>query len=403
MDNITHSLVGAALGLGITDLWEGKDRKIPRTIPIVASTGANNFPDLDIVYAPITEQFGFLLHHRGHTHTFVLAPLQGGVVYLLALLLARILGVTLERGARSLVLFLSLLGPVVHLLLDSLNSYGVHPWWPFNNSWHYGDTLFIVEPWLWLLLIPYLGRDAGKLTWLLSLLGIGAVALIVFSGYVPLMMQFIIAGTSVISLMVMRRARTLRAGSLAVAVTTALFLLTFHSMSRIVKRAVGETAGEGYRLVDVIASPFPGNPFCWSYLFLKASEEALTITGGKVWLFSPHLCAKHHPLLIGKSDEVENGFKRGVITAGIVQSLSYAPLSLSQLKDLGKRCDVSAFLSFARAPLFEERDKLKVFDARFEREGRENFSAFELPIDEPISCPKLIPGWRAPREDILTE
>ena len=44
---------------------------------------------------------------------------------------------------------MSLLG---HLVLDSWNSYGVHPFYPFDMRWYYGDAMFIVEPWLWLFL-----------------------------------------------------------------------------------------------------------------------------------------------------------------------------------------------------------------------------------------------------------
>ena len=39
-----------------------------------------------------------------------------------------------------------------HLVLDSWNTYGVHPFWPVDSRWYYGDAIFIFEPWLWLLL-----------------------------------------------------------------------------------------------------------------------------------------------------------------------------------------------------------------------------------------------------------
>ncbi len=48
-----------------------------------------------------------------------------------------------------LVAFLSILS---HPLLDFLNTYGVRFLMPFSGRWFYGDTLFIMDPWMWLLL-----------------------------------------------------------------------------------------------------------------------------------------------------------------------------------------------------------------------------------------------------------
>ena len=34
-------------------------------------------------------------------------------------------------------------GTLLHLGMDFLNSYGVHPFWPIQNRWVYGDSVFI--------------------------------------------------------------------------------------------------------------------------------------------------------------------------------------------------------------------------------------------------------------------
>jgi inner membrane protein len=39
-----------------------------------------------------------------------------------------------------------------HPLLDFLNTYGVRFLHPFSKRWFYGDTLFIVDPWVWIVL-----------------------------------------------------------------------------------------------------------------------------------------------------------------------------------------------------------------------------------------------------------
>src|SRR5690606_18613423 len=109
---------------------------------------ASNLPDLDMVYAGVTGgKLGYLLHHRGHTHTFVVAVL-------LALLLSAGCYTwfrrrqTPPRRALGLLAFSTLGGVGLHIGMDYGNSYGVHPWWPFDNHWYYGDSVFIIEPWL---------------------------------------------------------------------------------------------------------------------------------------------------------------------------------------------------------------------------------------------------------------
>ena len=49
-------------------------------------------------------------------------------------------------------LLLSYLGVLTHVALDWLNTYGVRLLMPFDRRWFYGDTLFIIDPWLWLAL-----------------------------------------------------------------------------------------------------------------------------------------------------------------------------------------------------------------------------------------------------------
>ena len=69
MDNITHSLVGVALAEVVTRRGA---TKAERRVAVGAGIVATNLPDIDIAYSVITEApIGYLLHHRGHTHTVV--------------------------------------------------------------------------------------------------------------------------------------------------------------------------------------------------------------------------------------------------------------------------------------------------------------------------------------------
>ena len=50
------------------------------------------------------------------------------------------------------LLLLSCVAILSHPILDSLNTYGVRWLMPFSGRWFYGDTMFIVDPWVWLAL-----------------------------------------------------------------------------------------------------------------------------------------------------------------------------------------------------------------------------------------------------------
>jgi inner membrane protein len=47
---------------------------------------------------------------------------------------------------------LSYIGVLSHVFLDYLNTYGVRVLMPFSNRWFYGDSVFIVDVWMWLML-----------------------------------------------------------------------------------------------------------------------------------------------------------------------------------------------------------------------------------------------------------
>jgi inner membrane protein len=57
-----------------------------------------------------------------------------------------------SRLDRRQVFFLSSVSILSHPVLDTLNTYGMRWLMPFSGRWFYGDTLFIIDPWLWLAL-----------------------------------------------------------------------------------------------------------------------------------------------------------------------------------------------------------------------------------------------------------
>jgi inner membrane protein len=51
------------------------------------------------------------------------------------------------------LLLLAYIGTLSHPALDFLNSYGIRLLEPFSSRWVYGDTLFIIDVWVWAALI----------------------------------------------------------------------------------------------------------------------------------------------------------------------------------------------------------------------------------------------------------
>jgi inner membrane protein len=144
LDNLTHSLVGAVLGRA------GLKRLTPRAMPALILSA--NLPDVDSFVA---RGFGCdpLAAHRGFTHGLgglVTMPfVAAAIIWLYERLRPGKEGPLKLRG----LLLACFLGTLSHPLLDFLNTYGTRLAEPFSNHWFYGDTLFIIDPWIWVMLI----------------------------------------------------------------------------------------------------------------------------------------------------------------------------------------------------------------------------------------------------------
>jgi inner membrane protein len=64
------------------------------------------------------------------------------------------------------------------------------------------------------------------------------------------------------------------------------------------------------------------------------------------------------------------------------------------------RCEIAAFLRFARAPWAERiKDRWVIGDLRYDREAQLGFSEIELEQRE--KCPRHVPPWIPPRGELL--
>lgn len=113
---------------------------------------AANAPDIDVLAYAAGPVFA-LGARRGWTHGILAIIVLPIVLAGLLWLVDRVRKRPDTQPARFLpLLFLSALGVVTHPLLDFLNVYGIRWLMPFSDRWFYGDTLFIVDPWMWAML-----------------------------------------------------------------------------------------------------------------------------------------------------------------------------------------------------------------------------------------------------------
>ena len=393
MDNITHSLVGVALA----DLAMGR-RGADGQRPLIAGAGivAANLPDIDVAYSWITPApIGYLLHHRGYTHTavglFALA-LGLGVAYRFLPFVRKI------PPAGRLRLWLVIAAALAsHVLLDSLNSYGVHPFSPFHDRWYFGDSVFILEPSLWLILcvaVAWNGRTrTAKLAAALPMSVL--LCTIVWTGEIPLesVAALAVIGVLFASIALRLSPRTRAAAALALLV---LIVGGFIGMSRLARRAVMDvlTPELRGRIVDVILSPNASSPLCWAVIAIELREAdgeyvlwRGTLSTMPKWK-APSACASYR--FHGPHDARNIGEGRLALRDEIHQPLQ--PLRTLAATD----CWVRAWLRFGRAPVIEGES---IFDLRFsDRPGRQ-FSDMRLHDRE--GCPPNVPGWEMPRADLL--
>jgi len=192
MDPIAHTLFGATMA----------EAGLKRKTALATATlliGAN-IPDIDGLAMLVSSDYG-LWFRRGWTHgilalliwPFLLTGLMIGVDRLIEKRMWRRNRMRQGPPMRPVMLLgIAFLGVWSHPLLDYLNTYGVRLLMPFSDTWFYGDTLFIIDPWFWLLAGAgvVLARSkswAGISGWIV--LGTAVTALITTADIVPLALK----------------------------------------------------------------------------------------------------------------------------------------------------------------------------------------------------------------------
>jgi inner membrane protein len=152
------------------------------------------------------------------------------------------------------------------------------------------------------------------------------------------------------------------------------------------------------RLVDVVLTPNPASPLCWSVIGVEWVPRraeyvlwrgTLSLAPG---LKPPTSCASHRLGGVGETRTLGEG--QLALGETIHQSSS-------ALRDLAARdCWVRAWLRFGRVPVVQNQ---RVFDLRFADRRTQEFTHMSLVRDRDAQrCPSWIPGWDMPREEILS-
>jgi len=266
MDNLAHTLTGAALA-------ETGLKRTSRFATAALVVGAN-IPDVDALAA-----FGgadaSLLLRRGLTHGVVALALWPLVLTGLLLLIDRRWphpardGGAPATGVRvGPLLLLSTVGTLSHPALDWLNTYGVRLLMPFDGRWFYGDSVFIIDPWLWLLVGAgvVLARSATRLGaggWIA--LATATTALVTTASFTawPAKVAWLIG---VVGILLFRFWPRVRLASAAVAraglAGAAIYIVAMIAGSVYARGlAADDLAARGIAPRALVANPPPANPF----------------------------------------------------------------------------------------------------------------------------------------------
>jgi inner membrane protein len=399
MDNVTHALAGALLGAAATSLVERRAGR-PSTqgfgrVAMLLGAAAAELPDADLLYAgPVLGmgRLGYLLHHRGHTHTVVFALVAALLVWGAALALRRRAG--LGPGERGALLGVAAAGTLSHIALDWTNGYGVHPFWPVDDRWYYGDAVFIVEPWLWIAALPplvLLVRSAVAR-------GLLVVAFVAILGAAWTIGPLSRGTALVVTLGALAWAALVRAApaSRRVALGVAAFLgfeAVAFAASGAARARVRAAAGPGY--VDVALSPDAADPLCFGALVIEVDGPIYRVTSADV---APFPGLRDAAACRGGPPAAPTARPPA---AGVQWGEEWVA-EVAELRALAAgHCEVAAALRFIRVPAWEPLpgDSIRVDDLRFSRGGR-GFASVTVPA-RPASCPRRVPSWVPPRADIL--
>jgi inner membrane protein len=410
VDNVTHSIAGLMLAECVVRLRAYRAGVEPsarfRSVAALSSMVAANMPDFDLLYTGTGgDQLAYMLHHRGYTHTVIIGILGAVLLWGASLLVWRWRARSATPRADARWLFgLLLVSTLGHLALDWTNSYGVHLFWPFDNRWSYGDAVFIVEPWFWVIAVPMLVASSTSriargllslvlliglvLAWRVDLVSLGAASLLTVGA----------AGSIAL-------ARALRPGPRAAVAVVGWIGVTLimTAGSRVARQAAvrsARAADPAAELLDVVVSPLPANAVCLSVITVERSDSTYRVVTSRVSA-APRITAAGKCGARGARGPLFRASTRPSTPAVQWDGEWTAPdAELGTLAS--ESCRALAALRFIRVPVWSAASDSAVAlgDARYGGGSGRGFSDVLVPR-ESRACPEDVPPWTPPRADLL--
>lgn len=410
MDNVTHTLAGLLLAESASQLRlrltgvESSPRF--RTTAAVVGAIAANFPDSDLLYTGIgADRLSYMLQHRGYTHTVVVAVLSAFLLWALTIAWWRWRArANPDRADSTWTLGLVMTCMLSHLALDWTNSYGVHLFWPFDNRWRYGDFVFIIEPWLWVVSIPALFfASQRRLSRVLLSLALGAVLAVAWRvSFVSTGTAIALTAGSVISIFVSRALLPGPRAGMAVAgwVLVTLVMAAGATAARLATLQAMRSADMTSQILDVVVSPLPANPFCASVITVERSRRSYRVMTARVSA-APNMTPAS---LCRSRDDAAPAFVKSSrpSTAAVQWDREWSAPAI-ELRVLAREsCPARAALRFLRVPVWiATRDSSMILgDARYGGGSGSSFSDVTVP-SRSAACPAGIPPWTPPRTDVI--
>jgi inner membrane protein len=409
MDNVTHSLAGLLLAESMARLRARRANREssagPGAVAAISSMIAANLPDADLFYSGLGgDRLRYILHHRGHTHTVVAAILGAVLVWLVATLLLRWRGREWpQKDDTRWLLILFLAGTLSHLALDWTNSYGVHPFWPVDDRWRYGDAVFIVEPWLWVVTVPALvaASTSRVARVLLSLVLLAGLTL---AWRVDLVSTGAAVAVTAGAALSVGLARALRADARVgaaiagwIAVTVVMATGAARARATVV-RAIREL-DPAAELLDVVVSPLPANAVCLSVITVERSGPTYRVATARVSSAPSAVAAAQCSQRPTVESSLGTSARRS--TPAVQWGGEWAAPSREIEALVRESCAALAAMRFIRVPIWSPVGDSTVLlgDVRYGGAGS-GFADVRVPRRSD-SCPHAVPPWTPPRADLL--